>query len=384
MRRTTPGKLVGSLALLLVALPCLAAAQGLVDARGALASLPESQAVLFINARRIIHEALPRTLPPAEYQKLLAEPQKAGFDIRQLDYAAAAIRFADPSKPAGIPEFVVVVKGTFNADALLTLARLGLGSQQEIKTRRETYGSKTIEIIDTSFLAGGGKPDGDGAATPPPPPSNPIPFPEIAVMALDANTLVAGVPAYVRALVDSAGGQGRLKASTVALATKDPNALWSLTAEIPASLADYLKKTGMPSNQEAEQILSWLRQVSLAQGMDAVNFSLQAALELDSPEHASALSGIVRMGLTAAQSALNAEVAKKTGREGEQARTALGVITSMVNRTEGNTVVLSASVPQATVASLVKKEFEAKAAKPSTATKPTPRRRPARRRGARR
>jgi len=383
MRRISPVKHVGSLALLLVVLPCLAAAQGLVDSRGALSALPESQAVLFINARRIIHEALPRTLPPAEYEKLLAEPQKAGFDIRQLDYAAAAIRFADPAKPAGLPEFLVVIKGTFNADALLTLARVGLGTQQEIKTRRETYGSKTIEIIDTAFLAGGGKkPEGDGAGAPPP--SNPIPFPEIAVMALDSNTLVAGIPAYVRALVDSAGGQGRIKASTVALATKDPNALWSLTAEIPASLPDYLKKAGMPSNQEAEQILSWLRQVSLAQGMDAVNFSLQAALELDSPEHASALSGIVRMGLTAAQAALNAEAAKKTGKDGEEARSALGVVKSMVNRTEGSTLVLSASVPQATIAAFVKKEMAEKSAKQGTATKPKATRRPARRRGARR
>ena len=99
MRRITPTKLFGSLALLLVTLPGLAAAQGPVDARAALTNLPESQAVLFLNARRIIHEALPRTMPPAEYQKLLAEPQKAGFDIRTLDYAVAGIRFASRASP---------------------------------------------------------------------------------------------------------------------------------------------------------------------------------------------------------------------------------------------------------------------------------------------
>ena len=375
MRRTTPTKLFGSLALLLVALPCLVSAQGLVDARSALTSFPESQAVLFINARRIIHEALPRTMPPAEYDKLLAEPQKAGFDIRSLDYAVAGIRFADPAKPAGLPEVIVVIKGSFNADALLSMGRVALGTQKEIKSRQETYGSKTIEIIDTSFI---NKPTADGDAPP-----KPTPYPEVAIMAYDANTLVAGVPAYVRALIDSANGQGRLKASTVDLAAKDPNSLWSLTAEIPASLPEYVKGLGMPSNPEAEQMLTWLKQVSLSQGMDAVNFSLQAALMLDSPEHASALSGIVRMGLTAAQAALNAEVAKKTGKDGDEARTALGVIKSLVNRTDGSTLILSASVPQATVAEMVRKEMEKKEAKPTTATKPTPRRR-ARRRGTRR
>src|SRR5215210_3849728 len=44
MRRITPTKLFGSLALLLVALPGLAAAQGPVDARAALTAFPESQA----------------------------------------------------------------------------------------------------------------------------------------------------------------------------------------------------------------------------------------------------------------------------------------------------------------------------------------------------
>lgn len=380
MRRTTPTKLLWSLALLLVALPCLVSAQGVVDARAALTSFPESQAVLFINARRIIHEALPRTIPPAEYDKLLAEPQKAGFDIRQLDYAVAGIRFADPAKPAGLPEVIVVIKGSFNADALLALGRVALGTQKEIRSRQETYGSKTIEIIDTSFMNNPPKPSADGSATPP----KPSPYPEVAIMALDANTLVAGVPAYVRSFVDSAGGQGRLKASTVELAAKDPNSLWSLTADIPASLPEYIKGLGMPSNAEAEQMLTWLRQISLSQGMDAVNFSLQAAVMLDSPEHASALSGIVRMGVTAAQAALNAEVAKKPGKEGDEPRMALGVVKTMVNRAEGNTLILSASVPQATIAAMVKKQMEEKAARQSTATKPTPRRRPARRRGRRR
>ncbi|HEV2862384.1 MAG TPA: hypothetical protein VGX48_15335 [Pyrinomonadaceae bacterium] len=380
MRRTTPTKLFGSLALLVVALPCLVSAQAVVDARSALTSFPESQAVLFINARRIIHEALPRTMPPAEYDKLLAEPQKAGFDVRSLDYAVAGIRFADPAKPAGLPEVIVVIKGSFNADALLALGRVALGTQKEIKSRRETYGSKTIEIIDTSFINDPPKPTADGSAAPPPKPS---PYPEVAVMALDANTLVAGVPAYVRSFVDSAGGQGRLKATTVELASKDPNSLWSLTADIPASLPEYVKGLGMPSNSEAEQMLTWLRQISVSQGMDAVNFSLQAALMLDSPEHASALSGIVRMGVTAAQAALNAEVAKKTGKDGDEARTALGVVKTLVNRTEGSTLILSASVPQATIAAMVKKEMEEKAAKQSPATKPTPRPR-ARRRARRR
>jgi hypothetical protein len=127
-------------------------------------------------------------------------------------------------------------------------------------------------------------------------------------------------------------------------------------------------------------MLTWLKQLSFSQGMDAINFTFQAAAQFDSPEHASALSGIVRMGLTAAQAALNSEAAKKTGKEGEQARAALGVIKGLVNRTEGSTLILSASVPQATVAELVKKEMQ-KAETKSPTTSPKLKRRGARRRG---
>src|SRR3712207_8910778 len=65
---------------------------------------------------------------------------------------------------------------------------------------------------------------------------SPIPYPEVAVMALDANTLVAGVPAYVKAVVDAAGGQGALKASMVDLAARDPQALWSRSEEHTSEL----------------------------------------------------------------------------------------------------------------------------------------------------
>ena len=198
-------------------------------------------------------------------------------------------------------------------------------------------------------------------------------------MALDANTLVAGVPSYVKALVDAAGGRGVLKSSMLDLATRDPQALWSLTVELPPTLVDYLHKTGIPSNAEADQMIGWVKQVSLAQGMDALNYTMSAAVLTDAPEHASAFSGLIRMGLLAAQTALNSEAAKLKPRDKDYAKTraALDTLKTFVNRTEGNKLLLSVSVPQKTVADLVRKEM----AKPApTNTKPGRRRGRARRR----
>lgn len=360
MNKLKPARLLLPLALLL-ALAHAAAAQ--TDVRQALSGLPDSQAVLYVNAHRIVHEVLPRVMPPAEYAKMLTEAQKVGFDARGIDYVAVGARLADPPPANNLPEFVVVLHGSFNADALLALGRVAAGSQN-VTPRRETYGSKTLEIIDLESLGRKEWPtgaDGEGAAKP-----TSMPYPEVAVMALDANTLVAGVPAYVRALVDAAGGRGALDRSMLDLAARDPQALWSLTLEPPPSLIEYLRKAGAPSNKEAEEMIGWVKQVSLAQGMDALNYTMSASLLTDSPEHASAFSGLVRMGLLAAQTGLSAEAAKKkpTDKDYAQARAALDAIKSFVNRTEGSTLLLSVSMPQKTVDALVKSEMAPKPKKP--------------------
>ena len=362
MSKLKPARLLLPLALIF-ALAQTAAAQ--TDARRALSTLPDSQAVLYVNAHRIIHEVLPRVMPPAQYAKMLSEAQKAGFDARGIDYVAVSARFADPMPANNLPEFVVVIHGNFNADTLLALGRVAAGANN-VTPRSETHGSKTLEIIDLESL--NKKPEGTAGADGEGEKPKPMPYPEIAVMALDANTLVAGVPAYVRALVDASGGRGALKSSMVDLAARDPQALWSLTVELPPNLYEHFRKFGAPANAEAEQMVGWVKQVSLAQGMDALNYTMNASVLTDAPEHASAFSGLVRMGVLAAQTALSSAAAKQTPRHKDYAQTRAGLdaIKSFVNRTEGNTLLLSVSLPQKTVHDLVRKEMASKAAKPTT------------------
>src|SRR2546423_15042219 len=100
MRKLSSLKLLPALAML-VALASSVAAQSNVDARRALASFPDAQAVLFVNAQRVVNEMLPRILPPVEYRKLLAEAQKAGFAARGLEYVAVGARFAEPAPANG-------------------------------------------------------------------------------------------------------------------------------------------------------------------------------------------------------------------------------------------------------------------------------------------
>jgi hypothetical protein len=378
MRRTTRAKVLLPLALLLASAP-LATVSAQTEARGALAPLPDSQAVLFVNARRIVSELLPRVMPAADYQKMLASARKGGFDARDLDYAVIAIRFPDPAPPGGLPEFLVVARGGFNADALLMIGRLAAGSEN-LKMRQETYGSKTLDIIDTESLARTAA-GADGVKGQEGGQQKSNPYPEVAVTTLDPRTLVAGVPAYVRAAIDAEGGRGRLSPATLDLAAREPQALWSLTAVLPPALADYVHKAGVPPNEELDKTLAWLKQFSLSQGMDALNLTFHAALLTDQPEHASALSGLVRMGLLALQSGLADEAAKTSGEAAADARLVLAVLKTVVNRTEGSTLVVSAAVPVSTVAALVRQQAakQTKTTVKHRTTRRRLRRRPARR-----
>ena len=138
--------------------------------------------------------------------------------------------------------------------------------------------------------------------------------------------------------------------------------------EPPPVLVDYLHKVGAPANREFDEMIDWVKQLSLAQGMDALNYTFNASLLTDAPEHASAFSGLIRMGLLAAQTALSSEAAKQTPKHKDyaQTRAALDAIKTFVNRTEGSTLLLSFSVPQKTVNALVRKEWAPKKAKPTT------------------
>ena len=342
----------------ILALASPATAQGLVDVqrtRQALSTFPDSQAVLFVNIQKIVREALPRFVPAKDLQKLHTEPQKLGFDVKGVEYAIVGVRLAEPAPPNGMPEFVLFLRGSFNADSLLALGRIALDSQGG-KSTSESYGSRMIDIVDITSLDKKPESSGDGAAAPAAPSS--MPYKEIAVTTLDANTIVAGVPSYVKAAIDAAGaGQGRLDAGLIDLATRDENSLWSLTATLPPSIFQYLEKTGMPKNQEAEELIRSLKQISLSTGMTALDLTLKAAINTDTAEHASAISGFVKMGLAAAESGLREELKRKRGASGQEARSALAAIRTFTNVTEGNTLHLGFSVPQSTIAALVKKNM---------------------------
>ena len=61
------------------------------DARSTLTNFPEAQAVLYINARRVINEAVPSVVPQAVIDKALADVRQI-INLNDIDYVIAGAR----------------------------------------------------------------------------------------------------------------------------------------------------------------------------------------------------------------------------------------------------------------------------------------------------
>lgn len=345
-------------------------------ARDILTNFPDSQVVVYVNTQRILAEAAPRVVPQKKLDEAFEKMKREamGFDVRSVHHVAAGVRFRGEPKPGAMPEFIVLVRGDFNAEALLSLVRMAMPEQMT----EETYGSRTINIFKTSppkkTADGGAQPQADGAA-----PQPPAPFNELAVVAFDANTLAVGVPDYVRAAVDAESKvEARLNEGLLDLATRNAGDLFSLVGNVPADLGKYLPG-GFSQNAEATKILNSIKQVQASVGMTATDFSVQSIVRTDTPESARAVSGMIGIGLRLAETGIQKELEKTTDVKKRQGmETALTVFRAMTNNASGSEVTISTAIPQKTVATFVQNELNRQTARPKTT------RRPARRRAGRR
>lgn len=378
--------------LLLLAAACAAAAQS-PAAREAVSALPESQAVIVINARRITNDALPRLLPAkqlADFDKGVADVLKqVKIDVRAVEYVVAGARFGETISTGATPDFGLVLRGGFNADALLSFVRMAQPGQH----RPETHGGKSIDVYTIQFDTP--KPDATPDPDAPAPKPQPFKLPsEIAFVSFGADELMVGTPAYVRAAVDARGGAsgGRVSAQLADLALRNPDSLVSIAGELPAGLSNLLGLAGQATgnqsaasavmNDEIKRLVDSVRQVQLTVTMGAADFGLQTTLRTDRPEDARALSGLAAMGLGAVEQQMQKEAASaKTAKAKADAQKFLGLLKSVGNDVRENEATFSISAPQATLADLARQSL-APAAKPAPKGGATPaRRRPARRRG---
>lgn len=358
MKAQSPARfLLSIVALMLVAAaPVAVRAQ---DARSALTNFPESQAVLYVNARRLINEAAPSVVPPEVLNRGLADA-KQFIDLNGLEYMIAGARLKGDLSAKQLPEFLLVVRGNFSAEALLSGARM-LG--QDMYTQ-ETVGTKTISLFTLNKPAPA---NADGTQN-----SKKFPVDQIAAVALDANTIAVGIPAYLRDAVEASSGgvRPRLKPELVDLALRDANTLVSLVADIPPGISQHIRAMGAPANAEMERMVDAVRQVQLAVNMQPSTFGVQSVIRMDDSEKAMALSGLINMGVGFLKGEIQKDLQKSSNSSKAEQNAALRVLETLTNASRGNEVELNVNFQQAALADVIKKQFAAKQPQATAATAP--------------
>lgn len=352
-----------------LALAAVAAAQAPDGgARAALAALPDSQAVLYVNARRMTNDALPRVVPAAQLEKFFAEPRKLNVDLRAVEYVIVAARYdVNNFNVSAVPDFGVTLRGGFNADALLSALRIA----QPAQYRSETHGDRKLDVYTVQFepskTEAAAAADPGAAPAPDAAKAQPMKLPsEFALVSLGPDELLAGTPAYVRSAIDARAGTGsRVRSDLVDLALRNPDALVSLTGDLPPNLSKLFESaagaagqsnaTSGLMNDEIRRLADSLRQLQLAVSMTAADFGVQATLRAERPEDARALSGLVDFGVAALEGEINKDVARaKTAKARADARKMLALLKSLSNTANERDLTLGLSVAQATVADFVR------------------------------
>jgi hypothetical protein len=356
MKVSTPARFFLLLFALFLFTPAAIRAQ---DARSTLTNLPESQAVMYINARRLINEAAPAVVPPDMLNKALDDARKF-IDLNGLDYVIAGARLRGEVSLKNPPEFLFIVRGNFSADDLLAASRLIAGQGMYVQ---ETYNGKTLNVFTLNKPATA---DGGSSSDQP---SKKFPLDQLAAVALDANTLAIGIPSYLRDAIDAAtgGDRARLKPELVDLALRDANTLISVVTDLPPGFSQHLRALGAPPNAELDRMIDALRQVQLAVNMQPSTFGVQSILRMDSPEAATTLGELVNTGVSFVKKEIARDLQKKSGGDRDDMTSLLRVMETLTNTTNNNEIVLGLTFQQASLAEVIKRQMATPKKKQETA-----------------
>lgn len=323
-------------------------------------NLPEAETLIYINAKRILNEAVPRFVPPVEVAKLRKEfdnlEQSMGVDPAQIDYVIVAARFRKPSAELNFvpPEFMLVAGGDFGAEALAGFAQILLGDS----AREESYGGRNLAVFRIDPIAQEAE-KLDFLKS----------FAEMAIVALSPNKIGIGTPGYLKAAIDAEQGQGRISQEALNSLMRDPQALVSIVGLPLNSFAKSFGLMGVEGEAGVASCTSDFGNFYAAVSMDQSHFTLRAAMNADNANTAKIINGLLS-GLL--QQALNAITDKS-------------IVSNVAMNAEGHEVLLQADLSQQALikfitAQMKPTEPKAAATKPAAKT-PVKRRAPRRRRG---
>jgi hypothetical protein len=345
---------------LLTAIAVLALASQIFaqNPQAALATLPEADALIYVSPQRILNEAAPRVMDPAELTKARAAfsdmKKGAGVDPSTIEYLVIAVRFHKPAADLSFvaPDIMAVVGGDFSSESLMTLGQLYL----QDKVRVEKYGSKSITLMKIDPIAAQAE-------------KNPIlkPLVEIGAVPLSANSLAFGNLRYLKSAIDAAEGNGRISPASLESLLRDPAALIAASGAPLTSFAKSFGLMGLENTSRESRCDTPFGNFYAAVTMTGTNFSLRGAMNADNPDTAKIINNLLSGLMQAAISSV----------PDKNAQTILQTIKMFARENE---IVWEADIPEKTVGDFIRSQTTSKQEPAKTSA---PARRPVRKKRTR-
>ncbi|HEX5706474.1 MAG TPA: hypothetical protein VFX96_04225 [Pyrinomonadaceae bacterium] len=304
------------------------------NAAAVFAPLPASDAVALVELRRLLNDAVPRAL--ASDQKRLGEVNadvetfraRTGINAREFETLAVGSRVVKLASGATkLDHNVAVGRGRFDINAIVAAGR----TSSKNRHTQQTHAGKTVHVfrLDEELKLFGLLKMRVG---------------ELAVCALDAQTLAVGEPEAVRAAVDAAGGRGALSPTDLAVLTqpRTPETLVTFGGRVAPELTAGIDL----GNAEITRSVASVREMFGAVRMVAAGFDVQTTLRTSNESEARELGGVLAT-LKQAAPFLLSQV------EGERGRVARNAAERLQVATQGTDVQLRLEVPQADITTLV-------------------------------
>lgn len=293
--------------------------------------LPASDAVLLVELRRLLTEAVPRALGgdttraaeiDADIEQFKA---RTGIDARAFETLAVGSRLRRlDSGATKLDHVVAVARGTFDTAAIVAAGRAasggGYAAQQHAgKTVHVFAVNNQLKLFGLLKLRVG----------------------ELAVSALDANTLAVGEPAAVRAAIDAQAGRGRVDAALLSPARGAGDLIAFAGNVAPATFAGI--DVGLP---EVNKSVAAIRGFRGTMAMTAAGFLMTTVLRSASAPDAQRLGNTVE--------ALRSVAPGLVAMAGERGRLAKGTIENLKVTTQGTEVHLRVELAQGDLATLLR------------------------------
>jgi hypothetical protein len=297
-----------------------------------MSSLPPSDAVAVINVGRLLNEAIPKMLAdnPGKLAEVTSELVKfktqTGLDPHSFEKIAVGLSYKYPRDGVTKVSSVALARGSFNAGAMVAAGRLATNG----KYAEQKYQGKTIYLfsLDRQIRLLG---------------LWDMKVRDLAVTALDGNTLALGDLDAVRGAIDATRTGKHPTAELLALASRDPNAIVGFGGNVSPKLLENLSL----SNDTIARELTAVRQLYGTVGMNSADLEIMLTARTVDTYSAKnlgdTLEGLKQLG--------GLFINRMTGARGVLARSALE---NLKTTTTGNELQVRTAVAQSQVAPLLK------------------------------